>query len=82
MSAAINPALERRLRNLPEVGEDAPIKYLMNFGKFCGVRVCDLPWAYLNWFVNNFEPHSRQRYLFAAAVLEYRRRTKKQPEPQ
>jgi hypothetical protein len=78
MTAAINPARELLFSTLPEVGEDAPLKYVLTFGKFCGTRVYDLPTAYLKWLVEEFQPFSNQRYWFAAAVLEYRRRTKKE----
>jgi hypothetical protein len=70
----MSPDRERLFLTLPQVGEDAPIKYVLTFGKFCGVRVIDLPTAYLRWLVEEFQPFSNQMYWFAAAVLEYRRR--------
>ncbi len=79
MSAEISPARELLFSTLPEVGEDAPLKYTLNFGKFCGTRVYDVPTAYLKWLVEDFTPFTNQRYWFAAALLEYRRRTKKEP---
>jgi hypothetical protein len=76
MSAAINPARERLFATLPEVGEDAPIKYVIPLGRFCGTRIYDLPTAYLHWLVHEFTPYTNQTYWFAAAVFEYRRRRK------
>jgi hypothetical protein len=66
--------VQRRLRNLPEIDADAPSKMTLGFGRHARVLIKDLPIDYLRWVVNDFEPYSRQRKAYAAAVLELKRR--------
>ncbi len=71
---AVRLIVERRRANLPDVGEDGPLKYAPDFGKYKGVKVVDIPTPYLKWIVEEFEPGSWQRYFYAAALKEFDRR--------